>query len=276
MRNTNDPGIAKTAEYVLERIKIEPEIGLILGSGLGAFANEVEDAVVISTKDIPGYPESTVEGHAGKLVSGKINDTQVLVVQGRVHFYEGYPMEQIAVPTRLIAALGAKAMIVTNAAGGMGDHLEPGDLMAISDHINMMGTNPLIGQIWGFDRFPDMSNAYDEELRGILHEVAKREGITLKNGVLGGYMGPTYETKAEVHFLRTIGADAACMSTIPEIISAARLKLRAIGVSCITNKATGLSDTPLTHEEVTETAAKVEESFRKLLKETVSAFSKVL
>ncbi len=276
MRNTNDPGILKTAEYVLDKIKIEPEIGLILGSGLGAFANEVEDAVVLSTRDIPGYPASTVEGHAGKLVSGKINNVRVLVVQGRVHFYEGYPMEQIAVPTRLIAALGAKAMIVTNAAGGMGDHLEPGDLMAISDHINMMGTNPLIGQNWGFDRFPDMSDAYDEELRGILHQVAERSGIILKNGVLGGFMGPTYETKAEVKFLRTIGADAACMSTIPEIISAARLRLRAIGVSCITNLATGISETPLTHEEVTETAAKVEESFRTLLKETVSAFSKVL
>jgi len=276
MRDTRDPEIKVTADYVAERIKREPVLALVLGSGLGAFADEVKDPVIIPTKEIPGYPESTVEGHAGKLVAGEIDGVFVLVVQGRVHFYEGYPMSQVVVPTRLCAALGAKALVVTNAAGGMGDHLEPGDLMAISDHVNMMGTNPLIGQTWGFDRFPDMSDAYNKELRDVLHKVADNESIELKDGVLGGFMGPTYETVSEVRFLRSIGADAACMSTIPEVITAARLKLKAVGVSCITNKATGISKTPLTHEEVTETAAMVADKFKRLLRKSVPALAETL
>lgn len=276
MRDTRDPGVQEAARYVAARIGGEPVLGLVLGSGLGSFAEEVADPVVIPTTDIPGYPKSTVPGHAGRLVAGEIDGVFVLVVQGRVHFYEGYPMELVVKPTRLVAALGAKALVVTNAAGGMGDHLEPGNLMAITDHINMMGTNPLIGQTWGFDRFPDMSRAYDPVLRKTLHDVADAENITLKDGVLGGFMGPTYETAAEVRFLKGIGADAACMSTIPEVIAAARLKLPAVGISCITNKATGISKTPLTHEEVTETAARVETTFRRLLRKAVPELANAL
>jgi len=276
MRDTKDPGILETRNYVKSRILKDPEIALILGSGLGAFADEIENPVIIPTKEIPGYPESTVEGHAGRLVAGDLNGHYVLVVQGRVHFYEGYPMEQVVVPTRLCASLGVKALVVTNAAGGMGDHLEPGDLMLITDHINMMGTNPLIGQTFGFDRFPDMSRAYDPDLRKAIQKVAETEAIELKEGVLGGFMGPTYETAAEVRFLKGIGADAACMSTIPEVITAARLKMPAVGISCITNKATGISKTPLTHEEVTETAALVEDKFKRLLKMSIPALAEAL
>ena len=276
MRETNDPGILAARDYVAQRMPQAPEIALVLGSGLGSFADEVQNPVIIPTTDIPGYPKSTVPGHAGRLVMGTIDDVPVIVVQGRVHFYEGYPMNEVVVPTRLVASLGVKLLVVTNAAGGMGDHLEPGDLMAITDHVNLMGTNPLIGQTWGFDRFPDMSRAYDPDLRKTLHEVADSEGIKLKDGVLGGFMGPTYETAAEVRFLRLVGAHAACMSTIPEVIASARLKLPVVGVSCITNKATGISDTPLTHEEVTETAAKVESTFRRLLRAAVPAFSAVM
>ncbi|MCB2197778.1 purine-nucleoside phosphorylase [bacterium] len=276
MRETNDPGIRAAHDYVAERIPETPRLGLILGSGLGSFADEVSNPVVIPTGEIPGYPVSTVPGHAGRLVFGRIDDVPVVVVQGRVHFYEGYPMEQVVMPARLVAALGVTVLVVTNASGAMGDHLDPGDLMSITDHINMMGTNPLIGQTWGFDRFPDMSMAYHPELRKRLHAVAEQEGIKLKEGVLGGFMGPTYETSAEVRFLKSIGADAACMSTIPEVIASARLKLPVVGVSCITNKATGISPTPLTHEEVTETAAKVEMKFRRLLRAAVPELAKEL
>ncbi len=269
MRDTRDPEIQKAASLVAKKIGQEPTLTLILGSGLGSFAEEVKDSVVIPTSDVPGYPPSTVAGHAGKLVSGTIDGVKVLIVQGRIHFYEGYQMAQVAIPVRLAAALGTKGLVVTNAAGGIGDHLEPGDLMVITDHVNLMGTNPLIAQGWGFDRFPDMSRDYDPEMRKVLHKVALEQNIKLKDGVLGGWTGPSYETAAEVQLLKLAGVSAGCMSTIPEVIAAARLKVRTCGISCITNKATGISPTPLTHEEVQETAARVESTFRTLLRASV-------
>lgn len=270
MRDTHDPAVQPAVEQIQKLAGTEaPQLALILGSGLGSFADEVSDPVIIPTTEIDGYPRSTVEGHAGRLVIGDIDGVRVMVVQGRVHFYEGYPMEKVVWPVRISAAIGAKALVVTNASGGIGDHLEPGDLMAITDHVNMMGTNPLIGQQWGFERFPDMTRAYDPELRKALHKVAIEQDIKLKDGVLGGWTGPTYETSAEVQLLKQVGVHAACMSTIPEVITAARLRFPTVGVSCITNKATGISETPLTHEEVQETAAKVESTFRKLLRSAV-------
>ncbi len=269
MRDTRDPGIQSVARFVADKIQLEPEIALVLGSGLGSFAEDVEDKVVLPTNEIEGYPVSTVEGHAGKIVAGKVDGIKVLVFQGRVHYYEGYPMAQVVFPVRLAATLGVKALIVTNASGGLGDDFQPGDLMLITDHINLMGTNPLIGQTWGFDRFPDMSRAYHPELRAAIEQAALAQKIVLKHGILGGWSGPTYETVAEVRMLKQLGVSAACMSTIPEVITAARLKLPACGVSCITNLASGLSDKPLAHEEVTEVAALVEGKFHSLIRAAV-------
>lgn len=276
MRETHDPAVLPAIEQIQKLTGGEtPELALVLGSGLGSFAEDASDPIIVPTTEIDGYPRSTVAGHAGRLVFGTVDGVRVMIVQGRIHFYEGYPMEKVVWPVRISAALGVKALVVTNASGGIGDHLEPGDLMAISDHVNMMGTNPLIAQEWGFDRFPDMSRAYDPDLRKALHKVALEQDIKLKDGVLGGWTGPTYETAAEVQLLKANGVHAACMSTIPEVIAAARLKLPTCGVSCITNKATGISETPLTHEEVQETAARVENTFRKLLRAAVPELASV-
>ncbi len=269
MRDTRDPGIQDVVSFVADRIKLEPEVALVLGSGLGSFAEDVQDKVVIPTGEIPGYPVSTVEGHAGRIVAGTVDGVKVLVFQGRVHYYEGYPMAQVVFPVRLAAALGSKALIVTNAAGGLGDGFEAGDLMLITDHINLMGTNPLIGQTWGFERFPDMTRAYHPDLQAAIRAAAQGENIELRHGILGGWSGPTYETLSEVRMLKLLGVSAACMSTIPEIIAAARVKLPACGVSCITNLAAGLTDQPLTHDEVTEVAAKVEKKFHALIRAAV-------
>ncbi len=276
MRDTNDPEILTAARYVADQIKIDPTIAFVLGSGLGSFADEVENPVIIPTEQIQDYPISTVPGHAGRLVAGKIDNVNVIIVQGRVHYYEGYPISKVVFPVRLLAALGIKTLVVTNASGGIGDHLEPGDLMLITDHINLMGVNPLVGQIFGFDRFPDMSDAYNKNLGSVMHQVAKNNGIVLKEGILGGWSGPSYETAAEVRMLKSLGVSAACMSTIPEVIAASRLKLPAVGVSCITNKGTGLSDQPLTHDEVTEVAGQVEQKFRGLLRAAVPALAEAV
>ncbi|MFC2170732.1 purine-nucleoside phosphorylase [Calditrichota bacterium] len=273
MRNTNDPEITQIVEYVASRIECKPEVALILGSGLGSFADEVDSPLIISTDQVPGYPASTVPGHAGRLVIGRIEGIESIVIQGRVHYYEGYPISQVVIPVRLVAALGVKALILTNSAGGINEQFQPGDLMAINDHVNLMGTNPLIGQTWGFDRFPDMSNAYNQTLTEALARAALRKKIGLKSGVLGVFSGPTYETASEIRLLKLLGVSAACMSTVPEVIAAARLKLPVCGISCITNMATGISKSLLTHEEVTEVAGKVESTFKVLLREAVKEIS---
>ncbi|WP_102345697.1 purine-nucleoside phosphorylase [Bacillus sp. Marseille-P3661] len=260
------------AEYVQTKIKNNPPtIGLILGSGLGVLADEIDDPVKIPYRDIPNFPLSTVEGHKGQLVIGKLQGIQVIAMQGRFHFYEGYSLEKVTFPVRVMKAIGVKTLIVTNAAGGINTDFKPGDLMIISDHINNMGQNPLIGHneaALGV-RFPDMSSAYDWELQQKVKKVGESLGIALKEGVYIANTGPSYETPAEVRMLRNLGGDAVGMSTVPEVIVARHSGLKVLGISCISNMAAGILDQPLTHEEVMETTELVKEQFLTLIKETV-------
>jgi purine-nucleoside phosphorylase len=269
MRETHDPDIRPIIDQITSRVTELPKISMVTGSGLSALAETVSDPIIISTSDLPGYPKSTVSGHPGKLLFGRMDDTPVMVVQGRVHYYEGYPMHEVVIPVRVAAALGCKAMVLTTASGGIADHLEPGDLVRIYDQINLMGTNPLIGQSWGFDLFPDMTRAYNPQLGRILHHVAHELEIEIKEGVFGGLTGPSYETPAEIRFLKTIGVDSVSMSTAPEVIAASRLKLPILGITYISNSAAGITGEPLTHEEVTEMGAKVGEKFSRLLRTVV-------
>lgn len=244
-----------------------PEIGLILGSGLGFFADDrIEVAGRLPYEAIDGFPVSTVEGHAGQFVYGTIDGKRVVCMQGRFHFYEGYSMAEITSPIRLMHGLGVRTLYVTNAAGGIHPDFEPGDFMMLSDHINALGTNPLIG--WEGDdgiRFPDMTEVYDGPLRAGLRAWADSQKVALKEGVYLATTGPSFETPAEVRAFATLGADAVGMSTVPEAIVARKLEMRVLAISCITNAAAGLSKTPLTHAEVTETADRVRPQFVDLL-----------
>lgn len=263
--------ITEAAQYLKSIYKNTPKIGLILGSGLGVLGEEVENATKISYENIPNFPVSTVEGHAGQLVFGTINGVEVVVMQGRFHYYEGYSFEKVTFPVRVMKELGVEKLIVTNAAGGVNTEFKPGDLMIISDHINNFGTNPLIGpndSKLGV-RFPDMSNAYCKDLRALAKEVADSLSIEVKEGVYVGNTGPTYETPAEVKMFRILGGDAVGMSTVPEVIVANHAQLSVLGISCISNMAAGILDQPLNHEEVIETTEKVKADFLKLVKELV-------
>jgi purine-nucleoside phosphorylase len=254
-------------QAVRDRTGLVPELGLVLGSGLGFLADQVEDAVPIGYAELPGFPISTVEGHASRLVLGTLAGRAVAVMQGRFHYYEGYDMRRIAQGVRLLGALGAGTLFITNAAGGIRADLEPGDLMLISDHINLMGSNPLIGgnlEHLG-PRFPDMSDAYTRDLREQARRIAREEGVEVKEGIYAAFTGPSYETPAEIRLLRTVGADAVGMSTIPEVIAACHMGLRVLGISCISNLAAGISDRPLSHDEVKETANRTREKFTRLL-----------
>lgn len=249
------------------RFPLRPQVALILGSGLGAFADELEDAVSVSTRELEGYPQSTVPGHAGRIAVGKIEQSVVLCFQGRIHLYEGYTLEQVTLPVQIAHHLGCDKLIVTNASGGIDRHLKPGDLMLIEDHINLQFRSPLRGRELEADkRFVDMSEPYDRELMDLAFQTALEVGIQLKRGVLGAVLGPTYETPAEVRMLARMGASAGCMSTIPEVIHARALGLRVLGISCITNPAAGISPEPLQHSDVQEMAAKVSGRFRALLR----------
>ncbi|AQX53854.1 purine-nucleoside phosphorylase [Bacillus sp. VT 712] len=263
--------IHTAATYIQGKTTIQPTIGLILGSGLGVLADEVQDAVKIPYNDIPEFPVSTVEGHAGQLVIGTIQDVPVIAMQGRFHFYEGYSLEKVTFPVRVMKELGIETIIVTNAAGGINESYNPGDLMLISDHINNFGTNPLIGpndSELGV-RFPDMSTAYCPKLRALAKDVASELNIAVQEGVYVGNTGPTYETPAEVRMLRVVGGDAVGMSTVPEVIVARHAGLRVLGISCISNMAAGILDQPLHHDEVIETTEKVKKQFLALVKEVV-------
>ncbi|MFO8026196.1 MAG: purine-nucleoside phosphorylase [Opitutales bacterium] len=250
----------------------QPEIGLILGSGLGFFADdriEVEGRLPYS--EIEGFPVSTVPGHAGRFVYGTLRGKRVLCMQGRFHYYEGYSMAQLTLPVRLMHKVGIKTLIVTNAAGGINRDYVPGDFMLLGDHINFLGTNPLIGERSGEGvRFPDMSAVYDPELRDDLKAWAFSEGRDLREGVYLAATGPSFETPAEIRAFAALGADAVGMSTVPEAIVGRQLGLRVLGISCITNAAAGLSRSPLTHEEVSETAERVRPQFAGLLETAVS------
>ncbi|MBY0122520.1 purine-nucleoside phosphorylase [Bacillus sp. S/N-304-OC-R1] len=264
--------IQQAAQFLQEKYKQQPVIGLILGSGLGVLGDEVEEAVKIPYNEIPNFPVSTVEGHAGNLVFGLLNGVPVAVMQGRFHYYEGYSFEKVTFPIRVMKELGIRQLIVTNAAGGVNEHFSPGDLMLISDHINNMGSNPLIGPNdarLGV-RFPDMSEAYSAELRIVAKKIAAKLNIPIQEGVYVGNTGPTYETPAEVRMLRTIGGDAVGMSTVPEVIVARHAGMKVLGISCISNMAAGILDQPLNHEEVIETTEKVKAHFLSYVKEIVA------
>ncbi|PLS36955.1 purine-nucleoside phosphorylase [Carnobacterium maltaromaticum] len=259
--------IKQAASFIREKGVGEIEIGLILGSGLGELGDEVENAIQIPYETIPNFPTSTVEGHAGQLVYGTLGGKKVLAMQGRFHYYEGYSLEMVTFPVRVMKALGIHSVIVTNAAGGLNLDFTPGELMLITDQINFTGVNPLIGpndNEMGV-RFTDMSQAYDKEYQEIVRNVAKEMNLDLKEGVYMGFTGPTYETPAEIKMARVIGDDAVGMSTVPEVIVARHSGLRVIGVSCITNLAAGMQAS-LNHAEVVETTERVKESFKTLVK----------
>lgn len=258
-------------ESLKDRLPFQPEVALVLGSGLGGFAARIEDASVISYNDIKDFPTSTVSGHAGQFVFGKIGEKRIVAMQGRVHYYEGYTMEQVVLPIRLMKLMGAEYLLLTNAAGGVNEGFQPGDLMAISDHITGFVPSPLIGKNDDSlgTRFPDMSEVYNRELLKKLFSVAKKLDIDLKQGVYLQTTGPNYETPAEIRMYRMLGADAVGMSTACEAMAANHMGMKIAGISCITNLASGMENKALNHEEVKETANRIEESFTKLVKQFI-------
>lgn len=259
------------ARIVRARTKLEPRIAIVLGSGLGGFADDFDEAVGVPYEEIPGFARSTAQGHAGRLVIGKVDEIPVVAMQGRVHYYEGYSLEQVTFPIRTFKLLGVKTLILTNASGGINVQLSQGALMVISDHLNLMGDNPLRGandERFG-PRFPDMSAVYAPELQEIVVEEARAIGVEVRRGIYGALSGPSYETPSEIHLLRNLGADAVGMSTVPEAIVARHMGLEVLGISCITNMAAGITDEPINHEEVMATGDRVREVFTLLLQRVV-------
>ncbi len=257
---------------IQKRAQRKPQLGIVLGSGLGYVAGLVERAVEINYHELPGFPVSTVEGHQGRFVIGELGGKTVAVMQGRFHFYEGYTMEQVVMGVRLLSRLGAGRFFITNASGGIRPGLRPGDLMLIRDHINLMGYNPLIGpnsSRLGL-RFPDMTQAYSAKLRQLAREVADECSVELQEGVYAAVTGPSYETPAEVSMLRVLGADAVGMSTVPEVIAARHMGVEVLGLSLVTNLATGLSDKKLDHHEVQAVARRAENSLQNFVPTLVS------
>lgn len=264
--------ITNACDFIKGKIKETPSIGIILGSGLGSLAEEVENKIEINYSDIPNFPVSTVQGHASKFIYGDLQGKEVIMMQGRFHFYEGYDMNTVTFPIRVMKLLGVEKLIVTNAAGGVNTEYKPGDLMIIKDHINFSGTNPLIGRnLEEFGpRFPDMSDPYCKNLREIAKEASKETGVEVKEGVYFMMTGPSYETPAEIRMIRTLGGDAVGMSTVPEVIVANHSGIKVLGISCITNMAAGILEVPLNHEEVIETSNLVKDKFKTLVKNIVS------
>jgi purine-nucleoside phosphorylase len=264
------------ARFLLEQTSLRPKIGLVLGSGLGAFADELSDAVRVPYSQIPSFPLSTAIGHTGQMVIGKVGDVPAAVMQGRVHLYEGYSAEQVAFPVRVLGGMGVRALIVTNAAGGINTKYTQGALVVISDHINLQGQNPLVGandERFG-PRFPDMTQAYWKPYREMALKAARKLGKTVHEGVYAGLLGPSYETPAEIRYLRMIGADLVGMSTIPEVITARHMGMKVLGISCVTNMAAGILDQPLNHQEVLDTAERVKEDFVGLLRAALEEVAK--
>ena len=263
---------------VREKTDFVPDVALILGSGLGALADEIETVATVDYHEIEGFPVSTVVGHKGRFVFGYFGNTKVVIMQGRVHYYEGYSREDVLLPTRLMVLMGAKVLFLTNAAGGVNKSFNAGDFMLITDHIMSLFPNPLIGA--NMDeigpRFPDMSKVYDEELCRTIRDTASRLNIPLREGVYTQLTGPTFETPAEVRMLTALGTDAVGMSTACEAVAARHAGIRVCGISCITNQAAGISPTPLSHEEVFETGNRVAPLFRALVKESIIAMGETL
>lgn len=261
--------VEEAAKYVLSKIKIKPEVAMILGSGLGDLADEVQDAVSIPFGEIPNFPTSTVAGHAGKIVVGILEGRKVLAMKGRIHYYEGYTMKQVTFPIRLMKKLGINTLIVTNASGGINPTFKPGDLMIITDHINFQGANPLLGENddeWG-PRFPDMTDAYTKTIVKLALDVAAKEGIPVQKGIFTAVAGPNYETVAEIRMLRTFGADAVGMSTVPEVLVARHAGMKVLGISCVTDVIhTEEKTQSVSHEEVLAVANQAKPKFMKLMK----------
>lgn len=267
--------VSEAAQFLRGRLGgLRPHIGIVLGSGLGAAAEAVQNPVIVPYEEIPNFPKSTVEGHSGRLVAGTLGGAQVVVMQGRVHFYEGYSLQGVTFPMRVMGALGIRAVILTNAAGGIGKGYKTGQLVLIADHINMMGWNPLVGPNeprFAFDRancglrFCDMSEAYSKRLREVAMRAAELEGETLEEGIYVAVSGPSFETPAEIRAYRTLGATLVGMSTVPETIVARHMGIEVLGISCVTNLAAGLSPTPLSHAEVFEAGKQVERKLADLL-----------
>jgi len=258
----------RAAKFILSKTKLRPQIALVLGSGLGAFADELTETTRIPYERIPHFPRSTAIGHAGRLVIGKAGNVAVAAMQGRVHFYEGYAEQEVVFPMRVFGRMGIRSAILTNAAGGINLEFKQGALVVIRDHINLQGTNPLIGpndERFGL-RFPDMTTAYWQPYREIALAEAKRQGIEVSEGVYAALSGPSYETPAEIRYLRTIGADLVGMSTVPEVIVARHMGIRVLGISCVTNMAAGILDQPINHLEVLETGERVKGQFIALLR----------
>jgi purine-nucleoside phosphorylase len=272
--------IYERAEHAMRIIRarttVEPRIAVVLGSGLGGFADDFEESVVIPYDDIPGFVRSTAQGHAGRLVVGKIDSIPVLAMQGRLHYYEGYSLDEVTFPIRTFGLLGIKTVVLTNASGGINVALNEGTLMVISDHVNLMGVNPLRGpndERFG-PRFPDMSAVYSPELQELVIDEAKAIGIEVRRGIYGGLAGPSYETPAEIHLLRNLGADAVGMSTVPEAIVARHMGLEVLGIACITNMAAGIGDEPINHDHVITAGDRVRETFTELLRRVIGAINR--
>lgn len=273
-----DEKLAKAAQYI-QSIKVsKPKVGVVLGSGLGIFVEQIENKTVIPYNDIPYFKKTTVEGHEGKLILGKVKGVEVVVLQGRFHAYEGLPMEEVVFPVRLLSVLGIKQLILTNAAGGVNLKYRPGDLVIIKDHINLMGKNPLVGpnnNQMG-PRFPDMSHAYNPNLNDIMKAVSKSLGHAIEEGVYAGVLGPTYETPAEIKMIRLLGGDMVGMSTVPEAIAANHLGLKVCGISCITNMGSGIVlNQTLKHEDIKEVAEKAMKHFTALLNHSIEKFGQI-
>jgi purine-nucleoside phosphorylase len=254
----------------------DARVAIILGTGLGGLADELQDPTVIPYEDIPGFAISTVAGHAGRLVIGKVDKVPIMAMQGRVHFYEGYSLEEVTFPIRTFKLLDVKNLILTNAAGGIDVELSPGALMVISDHLNLMGDNPLRGindERFG-PRFPDLSEVYSKELQEIVIDEARSMEVEVRRGIYAAVSGPSYETPAEIHMLRTFGADAVGMSTVPEAIVARQMGINVLGISCITNMAAGIGDRPINHEEVMEVGRQVRATLTDLLRHVVGRLPK--
>ena len=262
----------RAADQIRSRTGTQASVAVVLGSGLGGFAEELSESTSVPYKEIQGFAQATVEGHAGRLVIGKAGSVAVVAMQGRFHFYEGYSLDDVTFPVRVLKLLGVQTLILTNAAGSLNTEFTPGTLMVISDHINLMGANPLIGandERFG-PRFPDLTATYDPDLQTLVIAEATAMKLDVRRGVYAALTGPSYETPAEIHMVRTLGADAVGMSTVPEAIVARHMEMRLIGISCITNLAAGVSDRPVEHDQVIATGERVRDQFTELLKRVIA------
>ena len=265
----------EAARLIRSHIDVEVPVAVVLGSGLGAFAEDLTDSIQIPYEEIPGFARSTVKGHAGRLVIGRVSDVLVAAMQGRFHFYEGYSLQEVTFPIRVLKMLGVRTLVLTNAAGTLKMEFTPGSLMVISDHLNLLGDNPLRGkndERFG-PRFPDLTSVYSRRLQEIVIGEAQAMGIEIRRGTYAALSGPSYETPAEIHMMRTLGADVVGMSTVPEAIVARHMDMQVLGISCITNLAAGISDKPIDHSEVMAIGERVREQFTELLRRVIKGLA---